>query len=313
MAGHTFLAEQPGARPLTLPDGAPPGIRADKYWLGQAAAAVGVESEVLPGSQVHDVIFADTREEILRLQREDPTLFETGGEKGGAYSGEAFRQELKRGLDPASPYHRQVRALPWGSGSGFVRSGADRGFVFCARVADHEAAQYRYVSYPEDGIPKVDSETLVCFSQAQVHADTERVLDSESHHLAYDAWEMARRHIFEEWQKATDPFNLQPKVPKAMRDAAALLRSHPPEDIPQEELERLIDAVEAPYGARIERALRGALRSSDDPARQAVAVAEEVKRLGLSPSPAPEPLPLIEIEDVHLVCWLAIMPEGKKG
>ena len=281
--------------------------------IGQAAAAVGVESEVLPGSQVHDVIFADTREEILRLQREDPTLFETGGEKGDAYSGEAFRQELKRGLDPASPYHRQVRALPWGSGSGFVRSGADRGFVFCARVADHEAAQYRYVSYPEDGIPRVDSETLVCLSQAQVHADTERALDSETHHLAYDAWEMARHHIFAEWQKATDPFNLQPKVPKAMRDAAALLRSHPPGDIPQEELEWLIDAVEAPYGARIERALRGALRSSDDPARQAVAVAEEVKRLGLSPSPAPEPLPLIEIEDVHLVCWLAIVPEGKKG
>ena len=119
--------------------------------INQAAAAVGVENEVLPGSKVTDVTFSDTREEILRLRREDPTLFESGGEKGDAYSGEAFRQELRRGLEPASNWAKQVRALPWGSGSGLARPGADRGFVFCARVADHSAAQYRYVSLPGRG------------------------------------------------------------------------------------------------------------------------------------------------------------------
>lgn len=278
--------------------------------ISQAAASVGLEGEVLPGSRVSDVIFADTRDEILRLQKEDPTLFETGGEKGDAYSGEAFRQELRKGLDPASIWSKQVRALPWGSGSGLVRPGASRAFVFCARVADHPVAQYRYVSYPNGAPCEVNSETLTCLFQAEAHPDTERVLDQETHRMAYYAWETARRHIFEEWEKATDPFNLQPAVPKAMRDAAELLRSYPPGDLPLDELERLIDAVEAPYGVRIERAIREAMRSSADPVQQAVAVAETAKALGLSPSPAPEPLPIIEIEDVHLVCWLAIAPAG---
>ena len=279
-----------------------------QHKISQAAAAVGVENEVLPGSRVGDVIFADTREEILRLQREDPTLFEMGGEKGDAYSGEAFRQELRKGLDPASVWSKQVRALPWGSGSGLVRPGASPGFVFCARVADHAVAQYRYVSYPDGEAPEIYGETLTCLFQAEAHPDTERVLDEETHRRAYGAWELARQDIFEEWQKATDPFNLQPAVPKAMRDAVELLRSHPPGDLSQPELETLIDAVEAPYGVRIERAIREAMRSSEEPAEQAVAVARTAKMLGLAPSPAPEPLPIIAIDDVHLVCWLAIVP-----
>jgi len=134
------------------------------------------------------------------------------------------------------------------------------------------------------------------------------VLDEATHHRAYDAWALARANIFEEWQKATDPVNLQPKVPKTMRDAAALLKKHPPTDIVQTEVDRLIEAIEAPYGTRIQKMIREAMRSSDDPARQSVAVAELAKELGLEPAPPPDPLPVIEIDDVHLVCWLAITP-----
>ena len=152
------------------------------------------------------------------------------------------------------------------------------------------------------------SETLTCLFQAQAGPDTERVLDEETHRLAYDAWELARTHIFEEWQKATDPFNLQPAVPKAMRDAAELLRSYPPGDLPQQELENLIDAIEAPYGPRIERSIREAMKSADDAAQQAAAVAQVAKELGLTPSPPPQPLPIIGLDDVHLVCWMAIVP-----
>lgn len=95
-----------------------------------------------------------------------------------------------------------------------------------------------------------------------------------------------------------------------MRDAAALLKKHPPADIEQVEIDRLIEAVEAPYGARIQKMVREAMRSSDDPARQAAAVAMIAKELGLEPAPPPDPLPVIELEDVHLVCWMAIEPMG---
>jgi len=276
--------------------------------IARAAASVGVEGEILPGSKIGEVTFAETREEILRLRREDPALFELGGEKGDAYSGEAFRQELRRGLEPSSPFNAAVKGLAWGSGSGLAHEGAPPGFVFCARVADHDSAQFRYVVYEDAENPEVFSDTLTCLFQAEASPETERVLDEATHYRAYDAWALARANIFEEWQKATDPVNLQPKVPKTMRDAAALLKKHPPTDIVQTEVDRLIEAIEAPYGTRIQKMIREAMRSSDDPARQSVAVAELAKELGLEPAPPPDPLPVIEIEDVHLVCWMAIVP-----
>jgi hypothetical protein len=38
------------------------------------------------------------------------------------------------------------------------------------------------------------------------------------------------------------------------------------------------------------------------------ALARTVVELGLEPSPPPEPLPEITADDVHVVCWLAIVP-----
>ena len=162
--------------------------------------------------------------------------------------------------------------------------------------------------YPDE--PEVYADTLTCLFQAEASPETERVLDEATHFRAYDAWALARAHIFEEWQKATDPVNLQPKAPKTMRDAAALLKKHPPTDIVQTEVDRLIEAIEAPYGTRIQKMIREAMRLSDDPARQSAAVAELAKDLGLEPAPPPDPLPVIEIEDVHLVCWIAIVPSS---
>ncbi len=86
--------------------------------LKTAAASIGVEGEVLPGSAVEEHTFAETREEIERLRAGDTTLFETGGETH-ALSGEEYRQELRAGLeDPAT--RQLIKALPWGSGSGFL-------------------------------------------------------------------------------------------------------------------------------------------------------------------------------------------------
>lgn len=40
------------------------------------------------------------------------------------------------------------------------------------------------------------------------------------------------------------------------------------------------------------------------------AIAAYARDLGLEPSPPPEPLPEITEDDVHLVCWLAIVPSA---
>jgi hypothetical protein len=51
------------------------------------------------------------------------------------------------------------------------------------------------------------------------------------------------------------------------------------------------------------------MASSKKPTEQVIAIAQVATELGLEPSPPPEPLPEIDHDDVHLVCWLAIVPE----
>lgn len=70
-----------------------------------------------------------------------------------------------------------------------------------------------------------------------------------------------------------------------------------------------VEALEAPYGERILRLFRDAMRIDDPIARvrEIVTLAEE---LGLEPPPPPQPLPEITPDDVHLVCWIALVPAG---
>ena len=243
------------------------------------------------------------REEVEKLREGDATLFETGGETH-AYSGEEYRQELRSGLEDPDT-RALIQALPWGAGSGLARAGSNPGYVFCARVADREQPIFRWV----ETTGEIVSDTLTCLAHAACDSDTTRVLSEEAHRGAYDAWEAARRDIFESWQHATDPANLQPRIPKPMRDAAALLRANPPPEVELTELDRICDAVEAPYGKRIERLIREAIQAAENPAEQARAVVAKVRELGLQPAPAPEPLPVIELEDVHLICWLAVVSD----
>ena len=49
------------------------------------------------------------------------------------------------------------------------------------------------------------------------------------------------------------------------------------------------------------------LGATDDPAEQAEHVLRVIRELGLQPYEAPEPLPEITDDDVHLICWLALV------
>jgi hypothetical protein len=275
--------------------------------IAQAASAIGVEDEILPGSKTSDVVFAQTRAEIERIREEDATLFELGGEVGNAHSGEEYRQDLRAAL--VNPrLAEEVRALPWGSGSGLVARDGASGFVFCARVGDHPLVQYRFVSL--DGpAPVIVGDTLTALARARADATTVRVLPEDVRQAAYVAWTVARRDIFDSWKRGEDPRNLQPPVPKAMRDAAALLRrTPPPAGMSQDAVDEAIDAIEAPYGARILRMFRDVLANGQSDLERAATVLALVRELGLRPAPAPEPLPVIADDDIHLVCWMALVP-----
>lgn len=93
-----------------------------------------------------------------------------------------------------------------------------------------------------------------------------------------------------------------------MRDAAALVRSDRPPSMTLEEADRLIDVLQAPYPERTLKQVRRVLTSAYDATAKVEALGRLATDLGLEPSPALEPLPEIEEDDVHLVCWLAIVP-----
>ncbi|NOH12262.1 MAG: helicase [Chloroflexi bacterium] len=266
--------------------------------LAQAAASIGLESEVIPEGATSEQVFADTRAEIAALQREETAIFERAGEELGAHSGEEYRQILRRGLEQ----HRDwIESLPWAAGSGFA-AGLAKGHFFCATIGNTVAL--RFVHFEED---ELIDDTLGCLRMIDCEQDTERAMPGDLREGVYAAWQRAREDIFNKWQVATDPSNLQPRIPKTFRRAAAHLRAHPPQDMPAPEFDDLLDTVEAPWGTRYSKVLREVLNEEEaTPEEITQQLVEKIAELGMQPFRAPEPLPVIEQEEVQLICWMAV-------
>ena len=124
---------------------------------------------------------------------------------------------------------------------------------------------------------------------------------------AYDAWTKARQDIYADWMFATDPLNLQPRIRPFFRKAADHLRKYPPSDVRQNELDLLVEAIEAPWGLRHERAIKEVFDpEAEDPYVASAALVEKIREMGLQPFQQPDPLPPIQEEDVMLICWMAV-------
>ncbi len=265
--------------------------------VARAAATVGMEFEVIPGAATADRNFAETREQIDALRRHDAALIIEGGETATAYSGEEYRQELRHAMDD---HGHQVKSLPWAAGSGF-RGGRQRGVFFCARVGERVFLRFA----PADGSEMI-TDTLGCLSRIVCRPETERYIDPELYARVYENWRAARESIHEDWMRLTDPANLQPRIRRAFRLAAEHLRNHPPADMPQDAVDRVVDALEAPWGVRVEKTIREIVNSDASPEAISRRLIEEVRSLGLQPYKAPEPLPEIEPDEIHLICWMAV-------
>ncbi len=273
--------------------------------LLQAAASIGVESEVLPGAPTQDIVFSQNRAEIEALRRQENDILVNAGEDPSAHTGEEYRQELRNGLKTRGD---EIRSLPWGAGSGMV-GGTKRGHFFCARVGERVFLRF----LPIDG-EEIVRHTLSCLRVVTCEADTPRHLPEDLREGAYEAWVHARQDIYDEWMFATDPKNLQPRIRPFFRRVADHLRRYPPPDIRQSELDLLLNSVEAPWGVRHERALRQVFDPEEDPYVVSAVVVTRVQELGLQPFVHPEPLPVIQLEDVALVCWMAVdVSESRDG
>ena len=313
--------------------------------LALADAAVGT-GEVLPGvdSGAGQVFSDKTRHQIMEIHDEDASILERGGQHR-ALSGEEYRHRLRQSMKPDAE-RGEVLSLPWASGSGFQNPGTRQsGFVFCIRVgqcrteassgaqsrpsalgrrptcgrADCEVCRrdpfFRFVPTFTDwrplrdgkGDPIVERDTLQALIAADpVREDTGRELSSTAYDRAFDAWDIARRDVWEEWMRLVDPANLQPDLPKAFRDAAELLHRHGAEALGTDELENLIPRFQTVPTVRVQREVRAILNAEEPDAAKVRRLRDFALQAGLKRPTPVEALPEVAEEEVHLVAWMAV-------
>ena len=157
------------------------------------------------------------------------------------------------------------------------------------------------------GAPIVQRDTLQALVAADpVQEDTARELPRPAYDRAFDAWDLARRDVWEEWMRLVDPANLQPDLPKAFRDAAELLHRHGAEVLGTDELEGLIPCFQTVPTARIQRDVRAILNAAEPATARVRRLRDFARHAGLKPSAPIEPLPAVAEEAVHLVAWMAV-------
>ncbi len=138
--------------------------------LAQAAASVGVEAPPLEDGAFGEQSFSETREEIEKLRREDPSIYESGGTEGAAQTGESYRQELRNAVSQRGSF---IERLPGRIGSGL--RGKDRsGWVFCAQAGDR--TYLRFVPLEPDS--PIVSELGTCLRLVECEEQTPRSLDA---------------------------------------------------------------------------------------------------------------------------------------
>jgi hypothetical protein len=289
--------------------------------IAYANAAIGTGT-VIPG-QISDpnreVLFKDNAQDIKKIYEEDASLLlEAGG--SGALSGEEYRRRLGRAMQGAYP-REDVLNLPYGSGSGFVSTKVRQsGYVFCVKVGNHKTPWFRFVAAHDttwkaldkaDGTPWVDDDTLTCLIAADPGEREElQVIPEAALGNVFDAWARARADVHHEWSKLTDWANLEPQIPKALRVAIDIVFQHG-DCLAPEAQQDLITRLNGRWENSVVRAVREIIRDDQSSETEKVLTLQKfVKDAGLPLPVKPEPLPPVRIDDIRVVCWMAVTPSG---
>lgn len=274
--------------------------------LAMAARSIGVEAPIEGAAQGQQV-FTETKEEIERLMREDSSLYERGGTVNASQTGEEYRQALRMELTKS---RSKVENMPWKSGSIMKSESSPRGIFFHAVAG--ERSFLRFVCADQkwqllNGHGGVLREIGTCLRIIECNRDTP-LEDSEFlKEKAYKFWETARKSVYDEWEVYTDPANLQPKVRRLNREVAEYIRKFVPSNVNEEHRNMALDIVESPWSMREENMLREWFKSETYSGKEKTKyLIEQILDIGIDPAIAPEPLPQIMIDEIKLLCWMAI-------
>lgn len=285
--------------------------------IAYANAAIGTGT-VIPGQKsdpTKEVLFNDKTKDIKDIYNEDASLLlEAGG--SGALSGEEYRRRLGRAMQGVYP-REDVLNLPYGSGSGFVSTKIRQsGFVFCVKVGTHKTPWFRFVAAENstwtplvkaDGSPWIDDDTLTCLIAADPgEREEQQIVPEAALKTVFDAWAAARKDVYEDWSKLTDWANLEPQVPKALRAAIDLVLEHG-RVLPPNEQGDLINRLNGRWDYQIVKSVRDIVRDETISDKDKVNLLQKfVKDAGLPLPVKPEPLSPVRIDDIRVVCWMAV-------
>ena len=288
--------------------------------LAKADAAIGA-GPVLPGVETGDGrVFADTREEIMKIWQGDTDILEDEGHHA-ALSGEEYRKRLRKSKDQTDHY-AEIKRLPYGSGSGFVNPRIQQsGYVFCVRIGDHDRRWFRFVPTDdewnpltrEDGSAVVIEDTLTSLAAADPENEsTSRELPPAVYDKAFDAWTAAKAHVWESWKNISDGRTLLPDVPKALRDAAELVYEHG-QHLGTKSQQDLLARLNTIPPARTQRAVRQLMNTDQQPSTKVLALQKLIEEEGVQRAEAPPSLPDVDPDEIRLVTWMAVSAVEKES
>tara|TARA_B100001121_G_scaffold24404_1_gene18924 strand:- start:413 stop:3748 length:3336 start_codon:yes stop_codon:yes gene_type:complete len=287
--------------------------------IAMAAASVGVRSPIA-NAQSRNLDFTETKEEIIALLKEDPSLYERGGTEASIQSGEEYRHTLRKEIEIRE---KEIIDMPWKSGSG-IKKGNQQGIFFLAKVADRNYHVFLHTDknwkikklenpngdeLSDISIPYIEDELGSCLRLIECDKDEPPILKEETIDHAYDLWEIAQDHIFDKWMIETDPANLQPKIRPLNRKVADFIRNNSPQNMENEKVEKALDIIESPWPRRDENLLRKWFSEEEGDKEKSISLIDKVLKSGLEPFIAPEPLHPIEKDDIKLLVWLAVESE----
>jgi superfamily II DNA or RNA helicase len=271
-----------------------------------AGGVYGMESEVIEGVE------RELRHYAERLEEGDATLLDEAEELSGAFVGEELRRVIDRAV--AEGEIDRVIGLPWGIGAAFRqrpggRSHGAPGVFFAVRTPPMPDAPdgCRYWRYVEEGGTLVEADLEIL-----------RRIDPEGAEPVADllgvdlerAWQRAAEDVVARHNERADLRAAQEAIGPRQRWALEVLRDPAVALPPGADLAEEVLSVER--GAAVRRALgeieervRAGRISRDQAAADIVGVVQE---MGLQPVPPP-PLPeKIAIDDLGVVCWMAVRP-----
>ena len=279
--------------------------------IAMASVSVGIVSPIAE-VESSERVYSETREEIDRLQKEDPSLYERGGTASSMQSGEEYRQTLRKALQES---REEILNIPWKAGSG-MRRGPEQGMFFCAKVG--KVIFLRFVHTDSGWQPRskintatgpkeylIDGEWGRCLRLIECAEDEAIFLEERAQDAVYDLWPIAQKNIHQHWMSKTDPKNLQPGIRSLNFKVAEFIRENVPEDDKQRQA---LNILESPWLRRYENHLRSWFKNYDSLTanEKGLKLIENIIGTGLEVPVHPKPLLPIEEKDIELLVWLAV-------